>query len=343
MIQVNLSKHLLWAVVLAGGTLVYQSCAYASLMDQKGIIIAQASPQAGMETPQYARTDSGQAGMETPQYASPPGLDSSQGQSSSNGNGDASASAQFSGDLSSLENKFFHHDFAGDPIQTRLERVERIVYGSAKAGSVQDRITQLLIDVPNLASDNTNTQASQMQQGYNEEPQESVSAPEAVQGPHKPPSLKAEVSSMETQIYGKTYPNDSLNNRVSRLEQTVFASQPAQKFAPIQNRISKLVATLQPQFAHPQNLYSGAPVIASSKLANEPEQEKHGHPFLKKLGHALGRTAMVAGSMVGSMAMSGMMGGYGSGMMGGYGGGYPGYSGYGNAGYGSYGYGGTRW
>lgn len=357
---------------------------------------------------------------------------------SSAANGDASPSidSQTAEELSSLENKFFFHDFPTDSPQIRLDRIERFVYGSARSGSVNDRMAHILSDVhmspsspppspapapryaasrPDRREGEVNTAYQQNSgpmayapgypaavanpsgypvatgnpsgypaaayssgepmaaanpsayptaacpQGYpaatyppsasyspaysqnNESPSDSAS----IKGPQKPPSLKAEVSSMEQQVYGKTF-TDSLNNRVARLEQTVFSTQPTKHFAPLPSRINSLMAALQPTFSQTHNLYASTPILASSKNSRptDEEKQKQGHPFLKKLGQDLGRTVMAAGTMAGSMGMSSMMSGGLSNMMGGYGGGYGGmpgsYGGYG--GYGGYGMNsGMRW
>lgn len=291
----------------------------------------------------------------------------------------------YSGDLGTLENQLFHANFASESMQSRLDRIERLIYGTAKSGTVAERMKELLTDVhmqaptasppassepvaaapssaPDAPSQNTQNYETQSEQpessqgsqsyyypsqnaaaganGYQNSAQaNSMTGQATIKGPQKSSSLKAEVSAMEMQVYQKTY-NDSLNNRVARLEQTVFANQPPQHFSSLPLRINNLASALQPAFAHPQNLYESTPVLATSKESkkSEEEKQKNGHPFLKKLGAELARGAMMAGSMAGSMAVSSMMnGGYSNGY-GGYGGGYGGYGGgYGNyGGYGGY-------
>ena len=398
---------------------------------------------------------------------------------------DSAEDAKYTGDLSRLENKLYQHDFATESVQTRLDRVERLIYGSAKSGSTDERMNELLKDVHMLppqqaaappvssaapsypqaeaapaypqpeaspaysqaqtqsayppaypqaqaqtayppAYPQAQTQAayppaypqsetqggyppqqtadaspqigsqyypqvgdplgvttpaypqsyqqagssfpqggsgySQAGSGYSQAGsypqnganyQQSGTAPQtgsatayqkkdeskkekAIKGPQASHSLKGEVTAMETQVFGQNYEKDTLTNRVTRLEQTVFAQQPVQHFNSLPKRVDNLMAALQPQFGQPQNLYSGTPYLASSKESNKSDEEKHqqGHPFLKKLGSTLGRAAMVVGPMAGSMAASSMM--YGGGMggfggMGGYGG-YGGYGGMGNMG-----------
>lgn len=156
----------------------------------------------------------------------------------------------------------------------------------------------------------------------------------AIKGPKAPSSLKAEITVMEQRVFGQTYDKDTLTNRVTRLEQSVFSQHPPKHFSSLPKRVDQLMAAVQPSsFSTPQNMYSGTSVLASSNASNQPEEQKqnNGHPYLKKLGATLGRAALTAGSVAGGVAIGNMMSG-GS-MMGGYGG--YGYGGYGN--YGGYG------
>ena len=241
--------------------------------------------------------------------------------------------AQFAGDLSALENKLYSHDFSGEPVEKRLDRIERLVYGAAKTGSVQDRITQLLLNVPLNPDPGTTAQSTaQPVQPDSEVP---VSEEPAIKGPSPHWSLQSDVSAMEKEVFGKTYNSDSLTNRVSRLETAVFAGQPAQTFVPIRMRINKLWAALQPQFSAPKNYYAGKPITSNyNDSRKQDEEKKKGHPFWHKVGTVLGDVGKVAAEGAASMAASSMM-------MGGYG---YGYGGYGPYGYGSgFGYPGGYW
>ncbi len=238
--------------------------------------------------------------------------------------------AQFAGDLSALENKLYSHDFSDEPVEKRLDRIERLVYGAAKTGTVQDRITQLLLSVPlNPDSSTTAQSTAQPVQPDTEVP---VSEP-AIKGPSPHWSLQTDVSAMEKEVFGKTYNSDSLTNRVSRLETAVFAGQPAQTFVPIRMRINKLWTALQPQFSAPKNYYAGKPITSTYNDSRKQEEEKKkGHPFWHKVGTVLGDVGKVAAEGAASMAASSIM-------MGGYG-----YGGYGPYGYGSgFGYPGGYW
>src|SRR5438067_10870981 len=51
--------------------------------------------------------------------------------------------------LSTLEVKFFQHDYAKDSMESRLDRLEKMVFGEAKTGNPQQRLSNLLGAVPN--------------------------------------------------------------------------------------------------------------------------------------------------------------------------------------------------
>lgn len=244
----------------------------------------------------------------------------------------ASANSQFASDLSALEDKFYSHDFSNEPIEQRLDRVERLVYGAKKEGTVDQRVTQLLLNVPNLASASRQPSVSNTQNEVAPD-EDSMNHP-AIQGPPPDHSLSAEVTLLENKVLGKTYRSDTLINRVARLESAVFPGQTNQTFAPLNVRINRLLTATQPYFSAPPKYSSSTPIVASYQHSNdEKEKEKKGHPLLHKLGKMIGKAGIFAGEAVGSMAMNSMMmGGYGYG--GGYGGyGYPGY-GYGYPGMG---------
>src|SRR5262249_52032077 len=52
--------------------------------------------------------------------------------------------------LSKLEVKFFQHDYPTDTMASRLERLEKMVFGEIRSGSDYDRLSNLLAAVPNL-------------------------------------------------------------------------------------------------------------------------------------------------------------------------------------------------
>lgn len=250
--------------------------------------------------------------------------------------------SQFSGDISSLERKFFARDFSDEPINTRLERLERIVYGKSRAGSVPERVSRLLLDLPSLQSA-ANTETSSPP----EQAQPAIVYDPVFSMPGSAPSLNDELSNMEKEVFGRTYSTDSMLERISRLEHTVFAGESDRKFSPIVSRVNRLEAALQPRFSYNQAAAANqqsAPIYQAFKNSCHGKQEVQSssncksekpHPFIHKLGKFLAGVGTIAGETIGGVAAGSMMGyGYG---FGGYGFAYPGF---GYPGY--YGYGGPR-
>lgn len=46
-------------------------------------------------------------------------------------------------DIANLENRFFHHDFAGQDINSRVARLEKNVFGDVTEGSIDERVSRL--------------------------------------------------------------------------------------------------------------------------------------------------------------------------------------------------------
>src|SRR5579885_2253183 len=55
--------------------------------------------------------------------------------------------------ISRLETKLFQHDYPREAVEARLDRLEKMVFGEAKGGAVQERIHNLLSAVPVSGSD----------------------------------------------------------------------------------------------------------------------------------------------------------------------------------------------
>src|SRR5262249_46950531 len=52
--------------------------------------------------------------------------------------------------LGKLETKLFQHSYPKDEPQVRLDRLEKLVFGAPKTGSVSERLNALVQAVPNL-------------------------------------------------------------------------------------------------------------------------------------------------------------------------------------------------
>lgn len=249
--------------------------------------------------------------------------------------------SSFLADVGSLEFRVFGHQYADQDIASRLDRLERVVYGSRKTAPLEVRIENLMRDVYSAqspASSQVNAQNSTAS-GITTDASAAAISPS-----QQPTSLVEIIASMENEVFGKTYPQDKLLERVSRLEKSVLPNGTEQSFTPLPTRIRNLLTALQPAIRSPEiqttTALSPAPQYLNRTEAqneNRPakvseSKDENGHPIIKKLGQILSGVGTVAGEAIGSMAYGTAIG-YGS-----YGWGYPGY--FGGYGWGPY-YGGN--
>ncbi|MBX9686419.1 MAG: hypothetical protein K2X27_06925 [Candidatus Obscuribacterales bacterium] len=147
---------------------------------------------------------------------------------------DATASTQ----LRLLEIKYFEHSFDKDPIEDRVERIERLVRGDIGSGSPQDRIksiaSTLIADGESLspiadadkaaaASDKSSGKSVQSQGkdrrsnlAYDDERNDSSRNGDTNEYPH--------VTVLEQEILGQTHMGEALPARLARMEQKAFGS-----------------------------------------------------------------------------------------------------------------------
>jgi hypothetical protein len=240
------------------------------------------------------------------------------------------------------------------PIRKRLAKLETVAFGKpSDSEDLSTRVDKLKEYVRTKYGSNDDY----------------LSSSNAVKLKNGSPGLDTEISSMEQQVFGKTYQRDNMPSRVTRLEKKVLPHQRSQTFTPMNLRVSKLEEALNPTHvgqpgatpttasapatqpgapaysapsytpsytpSYSAPAYGGAPAYApnpgSTVLATQPNGSAapQGHPLLRRLG-------AVAGAL-GGMAERGLMnsgyGGYGN--YGGYG--YGNYGNYGNYGYGGFG------
>jgi hypothetical protein len=261
----------------------------------------------------------------TQQGASPfksekPELDTSQtpaatsSSSSSSSSSDSTPATDPSNDyyptVTALEEQIAHKTEIQLPVQERLAHLETIAFGKPSTSNDLSARVDLLkkyVSRKNGGDENYLTTSN------------------AVTWPSPDAGLNAEVSAMEKTVFGKTYGRDSLSSRLTRLEQDVLPQQTTQTFTPIETRVNNLMAALNSRNSgafrsaplstaygssssyYPGQTYSSngysqqqPSAIETARNGNKPK----GHPFLHKLGVALGE--------VGGMAARSMMyGGYG--------------------------------
>ena len=135
--------------------------------------------------------------------------------------------------LTRLEMKFFQHDYGKDTVDSRLDRLEKMVFGEAKTGSEAQRLANLVSAVPNLnakvADEDEDAAETDIDRGGSQpaKTQTSQKRPAAKSQPDSdyiPPasSKYPAVTAIETRIFGKDFAADSINSRLDRLESKVF-------------------------------------------------------------------------------------------------------------------------
>jgi hypothetical protein len=139
----------------------------------------------------------------------------------------------FNADLSNLEMRFFFHTYAKETDDQRLDRLDQLVFGHVRQGSQQDRITSLLLAVPNAPSPTQQTATAPVPTQNALEPEHPELATTPPPAPTSPapasqPSGQSSsepyptVTALEEQILGKTETNLPVAQRLSNLETKAF-------------------------------------------------------------------------------------------------------------------------
>jgi hypothetical protein len=144
---------------------------------------------------------------------------------------DSGESADYYPTVTALEEKMTGKSEKGLPVQERLSRLEKIAFGKpSTSDDLSQRVDRLKQYVRSKYGGDENYLASS----------------NAVGSKIDGSGLDAEVSSMEQEVFGKTYKRDNLPSRLTRLEKNVLPHQPAQTFTPIAQRVSRLMDALNP-------------------------------------------------------------------------------------------------
>ncbi|MFN8549910.1 MAG: hypothetical protein U0103_00380 [Candidatus Obscuribacterales bacterium] len=170
-------------------------------------------------------------------------------------------------DIASLETRFFDHTYPNEPMATRLDRLERMVFGEQKTGSDQSRLTALLLAVPAEPAAST-TQTSQNGTGI---PQASTPDSQAAQqNPSGSDQNSTDntasgidsgdvgdyprITQLEQEILGKTFTNEPIQNRLEQLELKAFGK--ANTRADLSDRTEKLEDYADKHFPQQQQNYA---------------------------------------------------------------------------------------
>jgi hypothetical protein len=139
--------------------------------------------------------------------------------------------AVLTSEVVSLENKFFNHPFAQETMETRVERLEKMVFGEARTGAMQDRIIAMTATVLNPSIDAPEKPATAVTAVRPE--LQALPTPALQPVPVEQPKVAAaaeqpmdypRVTQLEQQMLGKTFVNEPVAQRLVRLENKAFGA-----------------------------------------------------------------------------------------------------------------------
>lgn len=154
--------------------------------------------------------------------------------------------------LSKLEYKYFQHDYEKDDVQTRLDRLEKMVFGEARTGNEEERLKNLVALVPNLDEVKVGGGGNSPVAETPKQPTERVAKQPARSPRYEPPaeterepsagdSSYPAVTAVEKKLLGRDYIGESLGKRLDRLEMKAFGKTSAS--ADLQDRLDRLKST----------------------------------------------------------------------------------------------------
>lgn len=135
-----------------------------------------------------------------------------------------------------LENRFFYHLYVQDPIEKRLERLELLVFGGTQAGTNDERLARLKKAI--AERDTASAQPAKPPAEDTQEKAQTAEPDKSKQSSTQYPIL----TTLEWRLLKKTYPNDSMDARLERMETKVFGqASPAMAYADRVERLKKTV------------------------------------------------------------------------------------------------------
>jgi hypothetical protein len=118
------------------------------------------------------------------------------------------------GNIDTLEYKFFEHTYPTDPLNKRIDRIEKFVFGGSTKGSDQQRLAHLLTVVPiNHASASKSSTKSGTTSG---------AAARPVSSGFSNSTDYPAVTSLENEILGSAHRDEPIRSRLERLESKAF-------------------------------------------------------------------------------------------------------------------------
>ena len=158
--------------------------------------------------------------------------------------------------LTAIENGIFGYDYANESESTRIERIEKYMYGEKKKGDIAKRLQNLQNDA-GISFQAKKPQNLQSEQTAKNQPLPEVKEDDTVEYPI--------VDKMEFDVFKQTYRNENIYDRLNRLETKIFQKT---SNADLNERVDRLAALIEPSsrkdsiaqntiMEEAQNLYSG--------------------------------------------------------------------------------------
>lgn len=133
-------------------------------------------------------------------------------------------------ELALLENRFFFHGYAQDPLPKRLERLELLVLGTTQPGVAQERLAKLKVAIVEKDKYSAQSIAREMKEASK--------------------SDYPVLSTLEWRILKKTYVGGALDERLARMEKHLFGlPSEAMSYADRIERLKKTVGLATPDVA----------------------------------------------------------------------------------------------
>jgi hypothetical protein len=130
--------------------------------------------------------------------------------------------------LSQLENRFFEHQYDSDPDSDRITRLEEFVFGRQQAGSANQRIKHLLSTIPKEEESNQSTSIPPPTTRSNPVVPTKQISTQPLSSVRQNPAFDygsyPRVTNLEQELLGHTYTNDSLPDRLKRLETKAYGA-----------------------------------------------------------------------------------------------------------------------
>ena len=250
-----------------------------------------------------------------------------------------------------LENQLLGRSFVGEPVARRVDQLETKLFGkpstSDDLGTRVDRLEQYAVaalhkkpfginpemETAESQGDSMSWPAYRQSSAYAPQSpaylaQSPAYAPPPADTAPPPPTAPTQirVAWLETQVFGHTFANDHLLDRLQRLEETLFPNEPVDSRFGLLDQVDTLIGAVQfRQQERNQEATAGLPppstYIASNfpassapaglattgpnSATSSPDSQKH-HPLFRSLAHVLGAAGQFA---LGSAASSFMGGG----------------------------------